>query len=196
MDHPPINLNESHLVPKSFDDEPEVIEGLSQQVHPITQPRLTVVQQVYYENEDGATQLATLPFTQTLESEEQPYSRTIKVAQEWTPIDLGWLKKGNNGSNPNSISDLNFKASLFCIINMEGRHGSVMPTEEELADTKSRIIDIGVEYTSIHLPKPVIVPFGYILPRGTLPIAPISLDRYYVRCRKGIAKVKYSIVPV
>ena len=53
--------------------------------------RLTVVCSVYHQNSGEDPFLVPLSFTRVLNNNEQHFFRRLKVRQEWSPIEQGWI---------------------------------------------------------------------------------------------------------
>jgi len=54
-------------------------------------PRLTVVDNLYYQVPGDEPEHFQATFSRTLESDEQPYTRKISVGPEWRLLDFGWI---------------------------------------------------------------------------------------------------------
>lgn len=53
--------------------------------------RITVVEQVAYQQEGESPTSIESHFSRWLESTEQPYQRRLTVGPDWLPLDRGWL---------------------------------------------------------------------------------------------------------
>jgi hypothetical protein len=149
---------------------------------------LTIIQSVRYQQPmDQPYDLKIQPFIRKVISEEQPYSRDLKIGEEWQAIDTGWITK----------------VGLFVIFNKEGRNLSIQPTPEEKTAIKNRIIEIGVlvnENNSIRdmhcdnkMIKPIII--LKILAGETQQLTPVQMDQLVFRCKNGEAKCTITVLP-
>lgn len=63
---------------------------------PVGEARVTVVQHVYHYRPGKQAVSKSHRFCRTLKSgDEQAYSRELTVAEEWTQLDLGWVKEAS-----------------------------------------------------------------------------------------------------
>jgi hypothetical protein len=171
------------LTPKEKEDFTKIFTEVANTSTPplnlITKDAVVVVGQVCHRRHADQPTSTVFQFSRELETEEQPYTRLChkpksKAKEEWLPLDTGWLEE---------------EVSFLVIRNDEGGHTDVNLSEEEKESIKQRIIEIGI-YN-----EDVTIPIQYFLPQESLPISPIDLDSYRIRCRKGTAKYTITAYP-
>ncbi len=113
-------------------------------------------------------------FARELETDEQSYDRKVKIGENWTLLDLGWVA---NVGGP----------SIIVIVNEEGRNLQVNPSEEERKAIDAKVIELCSGRCEDLEPEWFIPPGESF--RGS-PLKPV-----YLRCRQGIAKVRLFIIP-
>ncbi len=160
---------------------------LSIQVPPITpledtkrRARLTIVKQLYHnvpgEDTNGPSPLR---FFRWLASDEIAYARTIKVGEEWIPLDLGWLAgKG---------------CSYLSLENVSVRPLGKRASPEEEAEWAAKVIEWGIV---IGAGQVMVAAVGYLLPEEGTGFSPTGVEQLRVRCRKGTGRLAYFVVPV
>lgn len=110
-------------------------------------------------------------FTVRLKSEEQEYTRTkFDVGEDWVPLDTGWLNE----------------ASMLCIENLEGRWTQTIPEVAARAAAAERVIEVAC----------CGVPFGSVHPQTSCRFTPAALKDLTIRCRKGTARISYTVYPL
>lgn len=158
---------------------------------PRSRPRVTVVEQAYYQSPDDQPRVVETRYTQDLQSDEQPYLRVMKLTEEWKPIDCGWIED----------------ASLLILTNEEGRVGTVIPPREEQDAAALKVVEVGWEVgapptgpRTMHSPEipppPPIVPCIAVPPGKSVRITPQLLRAMRLRCRSGMARVTVNLFPV
>jgi hypothetical protein len=135
--------------------------------------RMTVVEKVYYQQVGDSPTSFEFSFSRDLTSHEQVYRRQCKAERDWEPLDYGWIKE----------------VGTILIQNEEGKRLFVNPTEEEKADTASRIIEVscicGLE-----------IPSGWLVyPGETFRGSTECLGRVRIRCREGTAVFTVIVIP-
>jgi hypothetical protein len=134
---------------------------------------VTVVETVYHQPFNSEPTSQSSAFSRPLETAEQPYRRSLVVGEAWQPLDLGWLK--------------NVGVGMLCISNEEGRHPQTVPTAEELAETKARVVEVAYGCES---------PDGWEVPPGeSLRACPSNAGALQIRCRHGVAQVTIFAIP-
>ena len=157
---------------------------------PRSRPRVTVVEQAYYQSPDDQPRCVETRYSQDLETDEQPYLRLMKVPGEWTKLDCGWIEE----------------ASLLILTNEEGRIGTVIPSREEREASALRVVEVGWEVAappegprSMHSPErtppPPIVPVLTVPPGRSIRVTPQLLRAMRLRCRSGMARVTVNLFP-
>lgn len=74
---------------------PAEVMGIDPLYHEVkTPPRLTVVEMVYHQPPDAEGKCEDLRYCRSLLSEDEPYSRTMRLTTSWCPLDVGWVRGG------------------------------------------------------------------------------------------------------
>ena len=134
--------------------------------------RFTVVEQVYHRPMDSDPELFRHGYSRELQTTEQVYRRQIKVGEDWTPLDTGWLED---------------KVGMICLSNEEGKRLQVYPTEEEQAEIDEKIIQVSYDQDPDR---------AWIIPPGeTFRSSPSSQHKLFIRCLSGVARCDLFIVP-
>jgi hypothetical protein len=168
---------------EDYENTTEIVDTSIPPLNLITKDAVVVTGQVCHRRHADQPTSTVFQFSRDLETEEQPYTRLChkgksKAKEEWQPIDTGWLED---------------KVSLLVISNDEGGHTDVNLTPEALEEIKARVIEIGIELNTES--SLLVIPFQYILPKESLPISPIDITSYRIRCRKGSAKYTITAYP-
>jgi hypothetical protein len=142
--------------------------------------RLTVVEQIYHENESGPRAIPTVPFTRTIDSEEETYGRNFKVSEDWQEIDTGWVK--------DSVGHVYLR-------NAEDFRGPNQPTEEELEALQSRPIIVGIVAANRELSSACVEEFAELSPRESMRLFPRNFGRYRIRSAGGTVRAYVAITP-
>lgn len=159
-------------------DDPNIGDTPEQppRIVPVKSPRITVVENVYHqipgENVNGPPPSR---FYRWLESDEQAYTRSIKIGMEWQELDLGWLK-GKQGA-------------LLIITNNLKRLPSRKPSAEEENEFYSKVLEIGILERDGK-----VTPIAYIPIGEDIRLPPLSLDRYRIRCQTENGKYLIFLV--
>lgn len=161
----------------------EVVKELKQNTEQ-TFNRVTIVESIYHENNDGPHQIHAEPFSYQLESDEQTYTRIMSIGTEWTKLDTGWLSN---------------KVSMIYLLNKEGKMGPVRPIDKQIDEVNSRIIQI-CKLTYVD-GKPYHIPVSYLSPRKSIRLEPNGpegnlVEDYYLRCLSGSCKIQVSCLPL
>jgi hypothetical protein len=127
---------------------------------------LTVVDQLYFQQENGQPIDVPIRFSKLMRTDEQPYIRRIKVDVR-RDVDTGWVER----------------VAMVCIVNEEGRGMQRRPTSEEQADIDGRIVDVWVGGS----------PVLYIPPGEGVKLRPIG--ELSMRCRNGTARCTVTVIP-
>lgn len=158
---------------------------------PRSRPRVTVVEQAYYQSPDDQPRVVETRCSQDLLTDEQPYLRLMKVTEEWHRIDHGWIED----------------ASWMIVSNEEGRIGTVIPSREEREASEAKVVELGWEFAapdegprSMHsppkAPPPPVLGVIEIKPGTSIRIQPKFLRAIRLRCRSGMARVTVNLFPV
>jgi hypothetical protein len=134
--------------------------------------RLTVTETVFHQPLDGdPTAGPHTPYTILLDTDEQPYLRHGRVGQEWTKMDVGWIKG----------------CSMLCLSNEGIKMPPGQPTEGQRTDAASRLLEIGVTNDMIDM----VVPFAQLPPGQSLRFPPYDLGTLMIRC--GNIETRYIL---
>lgn len=109
------------------------------------------------------------------ESDEQPYSRTYSVGEEWVPLDVGWLKDVGVGE--------------LCVRNVEGADRATYPTPAEVAETAAKVVEIGEgceSYPGVFL---------LVRPGRSCRFEPETVSLVLVRSRSGRTRIRVTAFP-
>lgn len=158
---------------------------------PRSRPRVTVVEQAYYQSPDDQPRVVETRCTQDLTTDEQPYLRLMKVTEEWHRIDHGWIED----------------ASWMIVSNEEGRVGTVIPSREDQEAASARVVELGWEFAApdegprtMHSPPkpapPPVLGVIEIKPGTSIRIQPRFLRAIRLRCQRGMARVTVNLFPV
>lgn len=184
----------SDPTPGGFVNLPYTIEGdqpLSPENHngreqsdetTVYRGRLTVVQHVYHQ-QVGEQPKGPVPsrWSRWLDEDEEAYTRTVKVNQEWQPLELGHTKG----------------CSHLTLVNVLKRLPGLRPTKDEIEEFTSRVLEVGIALSIPHAGETVTgvheiaeIPVG-----EDLRLSPLNLDNYRIRCRSGEGKYSIFLVP-
>lgn len=133
-------------------------------------PRVTVIEQVYYQHPEASPEGVETRYTVMLDPEgEQPWVRRFKVGPEWKFLECGWIKS----------------ASLLILANETGKVQSVIPTPEQKRETEERVIQLGIAGCTIVQVRP-----------GTdCRLEPADLPSLLIRCPTGEARAVLRLYP-
>lgn len=150
--------------------------------------RVTVVESIYHETNDGPTQIPTPSFSYELVSDEQAYMRIMNIGKEVQKVDTGWLKDN---------------VSILHILNLEGKIPSVRMTEEQREEVSQKVIQVLVGQEALSDKKSIIIPFAYITPRKSIRLIcnnfnglPNLSQHYWIRSLSGDCKIQITCLPV
>lgn len=93
-------------------------------------PKLIRVGQLHYRDINGKAISEDIRFVRELIHKDEPYRRTIIIGEEWVKIDTAWIQ---------DIGYLLFR-------NNGGKPFQVVPTQEQMNEAWSRIIQVGYEF--------------------------------------------------
>lgn len=134
--------------------------------------RLTVVEQIYFQADDGQPMPSTSQHVHRTEDHEEPYVRTTEIGEDWTPLDRGWLGK-----------------TSCLILKNAPRTYSRLPNEDEVAAMNHAVLELAIKTGDTYTP---ISPIRY---NRTMRYEPTDLTNLYIRCRKGKARCSVYIYP-
>lgn len=147
---------------------------------PQQRPWLTVCESVYYQADGSSPTIAESRFMRLLVGEEQPYSRTFRVGQQWKELDAGWLAECGS--------------SLLTLAN-EMPQWQVVPTAEEKAEAAARQVELalaGEEAGQWTSPPRA---FALLRPGESVRFEPLNLSALRLRCRSGETRVTLTLLP-
>ena len=182
----PLENNSEFVVP-DLDEEitrakkPITEEGMEETLHEIPKrteqspARLVIVSTIYHQLLNENAQPFSHKISKPLTTDEQVYTRRIKVTKMWRPLDIGWLTS----------------LSLVYI------------TNEEQQTNSSAVVELGIKTkrgyplndcppcpTSI-FPTPIFL----IGPGGSFNASPCDCSSLYLRCQSDVAKVTINAFP-
>lgn len=142
----------------------------------VTRARVTVVSRVYHqipgEESKGPT---NRPFYRWLDSLDQAYERSLKIGEDWKPLDCGWVER----------------PALLVLANAAYRAPSRRPTDAELAAFMDKVLEVGIQIA----PGDPVEPFGEIPVGEDMRLSPLLIERFFIRCRSGEGKYSIFLVP-
>lgn len=142
-----------------------------------TKNRITVVENVYHQvlsRQEQPTQYGPKPFVIEVETDEQTCPRRSIVTEEWSEIDLGWVKQ----------------AKMLVIWNDEGKFLDTIPSPVDVALAAKRVLEIALAplYPSKidqDSPRIALEAFGLVYPQSSVRLFPSDSRRLWVRCQSG-----------
>lgn len=159
----------------------ESIEMNPQIQHAESQTRITIVEQIYFQqmaNPSGPRGWDSR-FCHCSNNNEQPYERSMVVSEEWLEIKTMWVED----------------ACLFYIRNDQGSFRQKQPTPKERVDELSKVIEVCINHkvsSSLGIP---LIPMILIEPQHSTRLQPAKDCTIYLRCQKGQAKFSIVVFP-
>lgn len=137
--------------------------------------RITSVMDIHYEHRgdkpvtvSGRNSLTTQNF------DIEPYSRKLKLGQEWHTVSADWITPDIGG--------------FVCVENLEGKNLPNLPTQEEREDINKRIIEVVIgtpgEKETLE-----------VLPGWPFVFLPTDLSKVKLRARHGQIRCRLVIYP-
>lgn len=133
--------------------------------------RLTIVEQVSFISPEDPPKSDENRWSIPISSDEQPYGRKTRATPEWKPLDCGWVKE----------------CSVLIIYNLEGKNRQKIPTEEEKAETASKVLELALDGTHI---ASIAIP-----PGSSIRITPIDCTAISIRSACGLLQYSYTLYP-
>jgi len=133
--------------------------------------RMTVVERVHHQIPGSEPGSVESTFSRELESDEQPYLRFAKAAEDWQPLDLGWVEQ----------------VGMLCISNDEGRNLSVVPTDDEKAETAKKILEITYNVNGEEC--------WIVLPKESMRANPSHPKNLFIRSQHGTVRITIYVIP-
>lgn len=147
--------------------------------------RLIVVETVVHRRNTAGPVGVSFSSCRLLETDEQSYTRELRVGEEWVPIDLGWLQE---------------RVSVVVVENLGEDPPATIPNEEEKARRESRVLEIGCRIllsdSAAPPVKAAILPIYEILPGDSHRGRPVPEASFFLRCLNGETRCKIFAVPV
>lgn len=134
--------------------------------------RLSVLNTVYHQPAGEQPMAVVGNYCRWLESDEQPFSRRLRIGEEWQAIETGWIRH----------------AGLVVLKNDEGVFDQVQPTEQERMDAQAKVLEVSC---SSGPPEAQ----WLVRPGESLPATPASTMRLQIRCRQGQARCTVTAFP-
>lgn len=149
------------------------------QIRPLDRSRLTVVENIYFQNPNEQPTVLENSFGCWIDAIEQPYLRRTKIGESWEQLEAGWLAKE--------------KVGMLVIRNDEGKFPTTYPTDQERKIVESRVIEVFYRGGS----PPVLTPSAcFIIPPGeSIRVQPVNLANLSIRCRSGEARYTLAVFP-
>lgn len=145
---------------------------------PSNAPRLTVVAHLYHsipgQNTEGPSPSR---FYRYLDSDEEAYTRNVKIGTEWSTLDTGWLKDK--------------KHSCLILANTNRRVPSKRRTLQQEDADNSKVLEVGIE--DIH--TGMVLVFAEIAVNEDIRLSPVNIELYRIRCKTGETKYNIYLVP-
>lgn len=136
--------------------------------------RITVVEQVYCQSDEGSDLSMPSSFSYRSESDAQVWQRTKTIGEEWEQLERGWV------TSP----------SLLLLRNEGCPARAIKPTPEQREDDASRLLELAVLINE----GPFIL--STIPPGQSARIPfPVRPDMLWVRCRNGSTRYTVHMVP-
>lgn len=135
---------------------------------PPLRDRMTVVDKVYHQPQNGDAYCCETTFERWLNDEESVYSRKIKVGSEWKLLHLGWF---TDDSKP---------VGMLVMRNNEGTHLQALLSDEEKDQLSKRVLEVGVSIGD----RDEFVPVFLVPPGESNRVVP-SATPLCVRCLGG-----------
>lgn len=140
----------------------------------MSKSRITVVEQVYFQQDGQQPVTAESRFGRQLASDEQPYVRRYRVGPEWRPLDCGW------------VAD----AAQLVLLNDEGRTGPRNVTDERRAELDRMVVEVSFA-SDAGTPEC----HALVRPRESARVEPRQLKNVMVRCVAGKCWVVVRVFP-
>lgn len=143
---------------------------------PYVKPKLLVISTAHYRGSDGKVKSIDCRIGRNIESKDDPIIRTVEIGEDWTPLESAWIK------------DIGY---LF-LRNDGGIKFNVVPTEEQINEAQSRVVEIGY-----HVCGSTIVPVSLwqIHVGECFQGKPIAGNDILLRCQHGKTNVTMMIHP-
>lgn len=143
------------------------------------QPRLVVIEQLYYQGVGQQPISIDSRFIKTIESEEQPFTRLFTVSTEWTPVPIGWLTY----------------VSRICISNDEGKHLRHQLSTQDKVLLSKKILYIGTACYLCGMPG-VVHTFSYLLPGEACQVQAFQVQDLRLKSETGEVPVTITALPL
>lgn len=138
--------------------------------------RLTLILTAHHSRNGSQPTTTDVRYGKTLTEDEDTYRRDIKVSEDWTNLDMGWI------GNP----------SFLILQNLAGEGLATIPTPEKRRDIDSKIIEVGINTDYENSP---VISMISILPREIAAFTPSNSNNIYVRCINGETKLRVNTFP-
>lgn len=160
----------------------------------VTTSRVVVVETVYHHQHGGGATPIESRYSRPLATDEQLYSRQMKVGGEWVSLDGSWLRE----------------ASLVVVRNERyflGPDGEILqtfPTTEQTVEADSRVVEVVCVgsrsrdrdmFSAPVAADPGSVPPWLVFPGESMRATPSDVSSIRLRCRSGVARVVVNVVP-
>lgn len=138
--------------------------------------KLTVVETVYHQGANRQPTSTDSRYSRYLETDDQPYSRTVTLDEAWKVLDIGWFAERQP-----------LRVRLLVIQNEEGKYLAIQPTDLERLALKEKVVEVSVGGISAD---------WEVLPGESLRGSPSGDPRRLrLRSRSGKTRCTYTLYP-
>lgn len=137
--------------------------------------RITVVERIYFEADGQEPVHVDSSYSVPVKTNEQPFSRVLKVGGTWVPLPVGWFEDG--------------KCSLLSISNQGVRRaqGRGQPSKEEKEQMDRAVLEM--VFSDNHEGMELVPPGASRRTR------PLDLRELAIRCQEGECWITVTIFP-
>lgn len=166
---------------ESRSGDPPYLPSVLPLPRPPVKGRIVVVEQVYHQPVDAPPVLVESKYSRRIDSEEQPFGpRRLRVTEEWQELSAGWIEG----------------VGLLVVSNEEGKGLQVQPSESERREIGLRVVELAM-FPVPTVPGEAFSPIPWIIPPGeSFRGSTDTLGGIKVRCRRGSARISYTIFPL
>ncbi len=155
--------------PATPNEEPTNFPAAPDEIREV-KDHLTVVETVYHRQYGEEATAVESRFTRELQTQEQSYTRRLKVEEEWRSLDTGWI----------------IQVGMLVIQNTEGKFLQQIPSEADKAEALKKTIEIKHDGSE---------GCWLILPGESIRVCPSDASSLRIRCQLGTARFTVHIFP-
>lgn len=138
---------------------------------PLIRPRITVVENVYHQlGNESPKQPVTTRFYRWLETDEQVYTRKLKVGEQWQKLDTGWLEE----------------VGLLIVAN-EAEKLQTIPSTQERELAAAKVLELSYGETAENA--------WFVYPGESMRGVPAAPKDLRIRCRSGVTLCTITAFP-